>query len=239
MDYTFLLLKFSWFLLLLSTFTLSVPVEQDTYIYKRSAEIEEGSGEGDLVNTTNTRIVNDPPLENSTNKSIVVEKLDKVDNVGANLVSNAQNIFGSFINIASNLFDIKTKATVKGIGAASRTANTLAKSDTAGKLRDAGENAAKVAGEGARRLGETVVVGGKIIGEGVSKASVVAAPVVLGAAKATATGVEKLTRLKICLFICPLRKEEEKDNCRKKNCGKIDRSDNLDYYDGDFRGDWN
>merc|ERR1712241_1381763 len=98
-----------------------------------------------MLNITVSRIVNDP-LESSSNKSILSEKLDVADDLGVKIVSNAQNIFGSFISIASHLFDIKTKATVQGI--------------------DTGASIAKVAGEGAIRLGETVAVGGKIVGDG-------------------------------------------------------------------------
>ena len=191
----------------------------------------------DMLNTTVSRIVNDP-IESNSNKSALSEKLDVADDLGVKIVSNAQNIFGSLISIASNLFDIKTKAAVQGIDTASKTAEAISNSETAGKIIDTGTSIAKVAGEGAIRLGETVAVGGKIVGDGLSTAGAVAAPVVLNTAMATVDGVEAVTRAKICLFICPFQKGEEKENCRKQNCGKIDRSDNLDYYDGDFRGDW-
>jgi len=44
----------------------------------------------------------------------------------------------------------------------------------------------------------------------------------------------RVVRLAICTLICPLQTGDERDTCRKDNCGKIDKSDNLDYYDGDY-----
>lgn len=91
--------------------------------------------------------------------------------------------------------------------------------------------------EGTRRLGETIVEGSRIVAQEVSKVAAATAPIVLDAGMATANGLEDLTRLKICILLCPLQGEKKKqEKCRKDNCGKKDRSDGIDYYDGDFRG---
>jgi len=44
----------------------------------------------------------------------------------------------------------------------------------------------------------------------------------------------RVIRLAICTLICPIQSGDERKTCQKENCGKIDRSDNLDYYDGDY-----
>ena len=44
----------------------------------------------------------------------------------------------------------------------------------------------------------------------------------------------RVIRLAICTLICPIQNGEERKTCQKENCGKIDRSDGLDYYDGDY-----
>lgn len=44
----------------------------------------------------------------------------------------------------------------------------------------------------------------------------------------------RVIRLAICTLICPLQDGDERTTCRNDNCGKIDKSDNLDYYDGDY-----
>ena len=48
----------------------------------------------------------------------------------------------------------------------------------------------------------------------------------------------RVIRLAICTLICPIQSGDERKTCQKDNCGKIDRSDNLDYYDGDFEEDF-
>ena len=54
----------------------------------------------------------------------------------------------------------------------------------------------------------------------------------------TITGVSEISgrvvRLAICTLICPIQSGDERRTCQKENCGKVDKSDNLDYYDGDF-----
>jgi len=47
----------------------------------------------------------------------------------------------------------------------------------------------------------------------------------------------RVIRLAICTLICPIQSGDERKTCQKENCGKIDRSDNLDYYDGDYEED--
>jgi len=54
----------------------------------------------------------------------------------------------------------------------------------------------------------------------------------------TITGVSEISgrviRLAICTLICPIQSGDERRTCQKENCGKVDKSDNLDYYDGDY-----
>ena len=273
----------------------SLPFGAGKLRYTRSMKIDEEYDDDIFDNTTSSRIVNEPKQDSDTiddtpqilNKTKNVPKpLEKVDNVGSAVISSATNIFGSLFGIASRILDVKAEATVEGIGIASRTAEDIANSNTAGKfvnatlkaggvavegigrlggaiiegsrvgigaasrtvdaianskttgkIVDASINAGRVAVEGTRRVGETVVEGSRIIGQEASKAAEVGIPIVLNAGIATANGLEDLARLKICIFLCPLQGGKEKqEKCRKDNCEKKDRSDGIDYYDGDFRG---
>merc|ERR1712001_595791 len=119
----------------------------------------------------------------------------------------------------------------------SRTAEDIANSKSADKFIDASVKAGRIAVDGTIRLGEIVVEGSKIAAQEASKVAAAAGPTVVNVGIATANGVQDLTRLKICIFLCPLQgNEEKKEKCRKDNCEKKDRSDGIDYYDGDFRG---
>jgi len=46
----------------------------------------------------------------------------------------------------------------------------------------------------------------------------------------------RVIRLAICTLVCPHQNGEEQKTCRKDNCGQIDKSDDLDEYDGDYVG---
>ena len=195
--------------------------------------------EKEVSNITNTRIVNNPSAkEKETNAKDEIKEtsLDIAENVGSNTISSATNIFGSFLNIATKVVDLQARAIVQGVSAASRTAEAISNSEAANKVADVSLKTAGVAVEGSRRLGETIIKGIRDVGEGVSKAAEVAGPVVLNTGVAAIRGIEDISRIKICLFLCPLQGEEDRKKCRKDNCGKKDRSDNLDYHYGDFEG---
>lgn len=201
-------------------------------------EILEAS-EDEISNITSTRIVNDPDneeKETNTKDEIKGTSLDIAENVGSNTVSSARNIFGNFLNIATKVVDLQARAIVQGISTASKTAEAISNSEAAQKAADVSVKTAGVVVEGTRALGETVIKGSRVVGEGVSKAAEVVAPVVLNTGLAAINGIEDISRIKICLFLCPLQGEEDREKCRKDNCGKKDRSDGLDYYDGDFKG---
>ena len=238
-----LLLEICLFLIIVTTLATSQPVDfegkisQNDFewkIYKRTPQNEDDINE-EYVNVT-TKIVNDNIKENN-NQSVIAEKLANTDNAAASIIANTQNIFGSIISIAANLFDIKAEATIRGVNAAGKTAEAIKNSETAAKLLEAGETIAEITVEGTKVLGEAAVEGSRRIGETVSKAGAAAAPIAIRTAEATAEGAQRVTRLTICALVCPLRKkEEDKKDCQKENCGKLDKSDNLDYYDGDYTG---
>jgi len=220
-------------LFLIVSIAKSLPVEDI-----ETEEILEGS-DNEALNVTNTRIVNNPSKEeNETNTKDKIKKtsVDIAENVGSNTIAGASNIFGNFLSIATKVVDLQARAIVQGVDTASKTADAISKSEAANKIADVSLKTAGVAVEGSRRLGETIIEGSRVVGEGVSKAAAVAAPVVLNSGLGLITGIEDLSRIKICLFICPLQGKEDQEQCRKDNCGKKDRSDGLDYYDGDFKG---
>lgn len=211
----------------------SLPLDE-----KESNEINVDSVK-EVSNITNTRIVNNPSAEEKDKNAkdeIKETSVDIAENVGSNTISSARNIFGSFLNIATKVVDLQARAIVQGVSAASRTAEAISNSEAANKVADVSLKTAGVAVEGSRRLGETIIKGSRAVGEGVSKAAEVAGPVVLNTGVAAIRGIEDISRIKTCLFLCPLQGEEDREKCRKDNCGKKDRSDNLDYYDGDFEG---
>ena len=82
---------------------------------------------------------------------------------------------------------------------------------------------------------EVTIISNRILNK-LSPQPPVIRPVVLNTGVAAIRGIEDISRIKTCLFLCPLQGEEDRKKCRKDNCGKKDRSDNLDYYDGDFEG---
>ena len=70
--------------------------------------------------------------------------------------------------------------------------------------------------------------------EAVSRAGSTATPTLVQAATTAGDIAGRIIRLGICTLVCPIQTGEDKEKCQKEHCGKQDRSDNLDYYDGDF-----
>ena len=209
--------KFVWIFVIVISISNSLPLDE-----KESNEINV-ENEKEASNITKTRIVNNPSAEEKdTNAKDEIKEtsLDIAENVGSNTISSASNIFGSFLNIATKVVDLQARAIVQGVSAASRTAEAISNSEAANKVADVSLKTAGVAVEGSRRLGETIIKGIRVVGEGVSKAAEVAGPVVLNTGVAAIRGIEDISRIKICLFLCPLQGEEDRKKCRKDNCGK-------------------
>ena len=209
--------KFVWIFVIVISISNSLPLDE-----KESNEINV-ENEKEASNITKTRIVNNPSAEEKdTNAKDEIKEtsLDIAENVGSNTISSASNIFGSFLNIATKVVDLQARAIVQGVSAASRTAEAISNSEAANKVADVSLKTAGVAVEGSRRLGETIIKGIRVVGEGVSKAAEVTGPVVLNTGVAAIRGIEDISRIKICLFLCPLQGEEDRKKCRKDNCGK-------------------
>merc|ERR1712038_438392 len=127
--------------------------------------MDEEYDDAEFSNSTASRIVNDPKEISSNPRK--PQPLQKADNVGSTIISRTTNILGGLFSIASKIIDAKAEATVEGIGIASRTAEDIANSQTAGKFINATVKAGSAAVEGARRIGGAIVEGGRV-GAGVA-----------------------------------------------------------------------
>ena len=72
------------------------------------------------------------------------------------------------------------------------------------------------------------------IATALSRAGDSATPGLIGVATTAGDIGGRIIRLAICTLICPIQSGDEREKCQKDNCGPIDKSDNLDEYDGDY-----
>ena len=228
--------------LIIAKLVMCYPVENNHNRHLRSADVEnilahsdEGSGNSSSIPSTSSKIhpgvkasydpdfpINDGHNDydkheyNHNKNDAGTNKLDKVDETGAKIVSSVQKGIGGVLNIFGNIFDLAAKATVRGIDTAGQTVDALAKSKTADKLLEAGESLARTAVNAKRKVVDTV-----------SRVGVAAAPAVRRKIEVVAKGAHSIKKLTLCNIICPFKNEEDKENCQNENCAGANNN-----YDG-------
>ena len=153
----------------------------------------------------------------------LASRVSSVTDSSSKIIENLQQIIASSTKILRDLLEAKIRIGEPLLKATSETLQTLAETkaiertlETVGNIADAGIKAHSG------------------ISTALASARTSSAPALVQGITQVSDIGGRVIRLAICVIICPLQHGEERKTCQKDNCGKIDRSDNLDEYDGDY-----
>lgn len=161
--------------------------------------------------------------DNNSSSDGLASGISSVADSSSQIIENLQSILESSVKILRDILEAKRRIGEPLLEATGRTLEALSESkaiertlETVGVVAAAGIQASSGISTALSRAGTSAT---PALVEGISSASDIGGRVI---------------RLAICTIICPLRNGEERKTCQKEHCGKIDKSDNLDEYDGDY-----
>jgi len=165
--------------------------------------------------------------DSDTNNDDLAERITTITDTGSKLIEDLLATLESSAKIIRDIIEAKRKIAEPLLEGTAKALETLSESkaiertlETVQTVATAGLQASAGITTALSRAGSSTS-GARLL-QGITSASEIGGRVI---------------RLAICTLICPIQSGDERKTCQKENCGKIDRSDNLDYYDGDYEED--
>ena len=210
---TFCVVVLATFLLVDSISSVPVVKERVNNRLKRQADNEDDSGD-------------DSGEDGNTDE--LADRITSITETSSNVIQDLLLTLESSAKIIRDILEAKRKIAEPLLEGTAKALETLSESKALERTLETVQTVAAAGLQASNGISTAITAGSRALG-----GSSGAPALVQGITSVSEIG-GRVIRLAICTLICPLQDGDERDTCRKDNCGKIDKSDNLDYYDGDY-----
>jgi len=166
--------------------------------------------------------------ENDSSKDELGDRISSITDTSSKLIQDLLSTLESSAKIIRDILEAKRKIAEPLLEGTARALETLSESKAIERTLETVQTVAKAGLEASNGISTAITAGSRALG------SSSATPALVQGITSVSEIGSRVVRLAICTLICPLQDGDERNTCRKDNCGKIDRSDGLDYYDGDY-----
>jgi len=200
-------------LLLVDTIS-SVPVVKERVNHRLKRQSDNGDNEDDSGEDGNTDEITD--------------RITSITDSSSKLIQDLLSTLESSAKIIRDILEAKRKIAEPLLEGTAKALETLSESKAIERTLETVQTVAAAGLQASNGISTAITAGSRALG-----GSSAAPALVQGITSVSEIG-GRVIRLAICTLICPLQDGDERNSCRKDNCGKIDKSDNIDYYDGDY-----
>lgn len=171
---------------------------------------------------------NEDDSENDNSDDELVDRVSSIADSSSQLIADLLATLENSAKIIRDILDAKRKIAEPLLEGTARALETLSESKAIERTLETVQTVAEAGLQATNGISTAITAGSRALG-----GSSATPALVQGITSVSEIG-GRVIRLAICTLICPLQDGDERNTCRKDNCGKIDKSDNLDYYDGDY-----
>jgi len=200
-------------LLLVDTIS-SVPVVKERVNHRLKRQSDNEDNEDDSGDDGNTDEITD--------------RITSITDSSSKLIQDLLLTLESSAKIIRDILEAKRKIAEPLLEGTAKALETLSESKAIERTLETVQTVAAAGLQASNGISTAITAGSRALG-----GSSAAPALVQGITSVSEIG-GRVIRLAICTLICPLQDGDERNSCRKDNCGRIDKSDNLDYYDGDY-----
>jgi len=208
------LILFVFVVLLLLDGIFSVPVVKESVTHRLKRQSDNTGTEDDS--------------ENDNSDDELADRVSSIADSSSQLIADLLATLENSAKIIRDILDAKRKIAEPLLEGTARALETLSESKAIERTLETVQTVAEAGLQATNGISTAITAGSRALG-----GSSATPALVQGITSVSEIG-GRVIRLAICTLICPLQDGDERNTCRKDNCGKIDKSDNLDYYDGDF-----
>lgn len=166
--------------------------------------------------------------ENDNSDDDLAERVSSIADSSSKLIQDLLATLENSAKIIRDILEAKRKIAEPLLEGTARALETLSESKAIERTLETVQTVAQAGLQATNGISTAITAGSRALGD-----SSATPALVQGITSVSEIG-GRVIRLAICTLICPLQEGDERNTCRKDNCGKIDKSDNLDYYDGDY-----